>query len=555
MSPQPGTRFALPHTSISLRDVVPSAVGSLRVVGSLSGPAAGVIREHRDGNGISWVTDAPFFEGEIVTVAAEIPLTESEDGTASFEIGRQSPRTPTFFTEDRDSATNNPDLVQNFKSRPDLVPIQISLKTIDEERVTPGLMAVTPHVPQGHAGAQLVNNAAETVWYHNADDPNHVIYCLQMQEYNNEPVLTWWEGARYQGWGYGHHVLMNRNYEEVTRVQAGNGVNGLDVHDLQITPEGSAWVFSYHSVWIDHAGSDRNVAECVIQEIDIETGDVWWEWHSLDHVGIDESYSPVPVELAAMFDYIHVNSIDVDLDGNLLISGRGTHCIYKIDITTHEVIWRLGGKQTDFELDDHAVFAWQHDARRLPDGTFTLFDNHDDTIRTSSRGMVFDLDEAAMTATLRTEYYHPLEMWSPYQANMQTLDNGHIFMGWGSGPRCSEFTPEGEMIFDMRYAGGQSYRGYRIDWNATPNRPIDYLLEDGAATTLTCHVSWNGATNIASWRVLAGPDNVSVSEVARAPKVSFETEITDIPMAAYMEVQALDAAGTVLAGRVLQRGG
>ena len=89
-------------------------------------------------------------------------------------------------------------------------------------------------------------------------------------------MLTWWEGARYQGWGYGCHVLMNRNYEVVTRVQAGNGVNGLDVHDMEITQEGTAWVFSYHSVWIDDAGAERNVAECVIQEIDIETGDVWW---------------------------------------------------------------------------------------------------------------------------------------------------------------------------------------------------------------------------------------------------------------------------------------
>lgn len=554
MSPQPGTKFALPHTSISLRDVDPAAVGTLRVSGSVSGPAAGILREHRDGNGISWIADAPFLEAETVTVTADIPLTELTDGSATFEIGRQSPRTPAFYTEDRDSATGNDELVQSFRSRPDLVPIQIDVRTIDEARVTPGLMAVTPHVPNGHAGAQLVNNAGETVWFHNAADTNHVIYCLNMQIYNNEPVLTWWEGARYQGWGYGHFVMMNREYETIGHVQAGNGVNGLDVHDMQLTPYGTAWAFSYHSVWVNHAGIERNVAECVIQEIDIETGDVWWEWHSLDHVAIGESYSPIPKDPDSMFDYIHINSIDVDLDGNLLISSRGNHTIYKIDTTTHDVIWRLGGKHSDFEMTEDAVFHWQHDARRLADGTFTLFDNHDDTEKTSSRGMVFDLDEASMTATLTNAYYHPEEMWSPYQANMQTLDNGHVFIGWGSGPRCSEYTPEGEMIFDMRYRGGQSYRGYRIDWNATPNRPIDYLLEDAMPGTLTCHASWNGATNVTTWRVLAGADASTAVEVTREPKVAFETALSGIPTSAYMEVQALDAAGMILAGRILNRG-
>lgn len=546
MSPQPGSRYALPATTIAFRGVTADQIGDLMVSGTVSGPASGVLREHSDGQGVSWINDTEFFDAEEITVRATIPLTTATDGAATFIIGEQAPRPAADATEDTEP---DPSVVHAFKSRPDLAPIKVEVSLFDQERTTDSLIAVTPHVPNGQAGATIYDNSGQPVWHTVAANINHPIYCLQMQNYLGQPVLTWSEGAKRTGYGYAHHVIANQSYEPIAYVQGGNGVNGLDVHDLILTDYGTAWAFSYHPVWTNDAGRPRNVFECIIQEIDVSTGDVWWEWHSLDHIPLDESYAARPVDLETAWDYIHVNSIEVDHDGNLLISSRTNHSIYRISTENHEVLWRLGGKESDFPLEPDAVFAWQHDARRLPDGTISIFDNLDDTNQVDSRGLVFELDEEAMTATLIREYHRDGGMHSPYQANMQTLDSGNVFIGWGSGPRVSEFTHEGEMIFDMRYLAGVSYRGYRVDWTGTPTRPIDYLLEDAADGSLTCYVSWNGATDIAEWRVITD----SAGEVARVSKEGFETELTGIPVSGYMEVQALNSSGQILGGRILYR--
>lgn len=550
ISPQSGSNYALPYTTIIFRDVTSVQIGTIRVAGSLSGPNSGIVKEHSDGNGFSWIPDARFFDTETVTVQADVPLTDAPDGTLTFRIGEQAPRPKTDASTIESVTTADPSVIHAFKSRPDLAPVNVDLALLDESRVAPGLVAVTPHVPNGQAGATIYDNAGHPVWHHIAADINHPIYCLKMQSYQGEPVLTWSEGAKRVGYGFTHFVIADQSYEPIAYVQSGHGLDGLDVHDMVLGEHGTAWAFAYHAVWTDDAGTRRNVMECVIQEIDVSTGDVWWEWHSLDHVPLDESNSPRPENPENSWDYIHVNSIEIDHDDNLLISSRANHCIYRLSTTDHRVMWRLGGKASDFALEPDAVFRWQHDARRLADGKVSLFDNVDSDNQANSRGMVFELDEETKKATLVREYFRDGGMHSPYQANMQTLENGNVFIGWGSGPRCSEFTHEGEMIFDMRYQAGVSYRGYRIEWQGFPNRPIDYLLEDGPDGTLTCFVSWNGTTEVAEWRIVTD----SGAELARTLRSGFETELTGIPISAYMEVQALNAGGQILGGRVLNRG-
>jgi hypothetical protein len=120
---------------------------------------------------------------------------------------------------------------------------------------------------------------------------------------------------------------------------------------------------------------DGRVAQGIVQELEIESGEVLFEWHSLDHVGIDETYAKVDQIPGPDLDYFHINSIEVDHDDNLIVSARSTFAVYKIDRETGEIIWRLGGKKSDFEMGPGTRFAYQHDARRQPDGTITIFDN------------------------------------------------------------------------------------------------------------------------------------------------------------------------------------
>jgi hypothetical protein len=164
---------------------------------------------------------------------------------------------------------------------------------------------------------------------------------------------------------------------------------------------------------------------------------VLFEWHSIDHVDLDETYATPLQDGRTGIDYFHINSIDVDHDNNLLISARETSALYKIDRNTGKVMWRLGGKKSDFEMGEGARFAFQHDARRLPDGNISIFDNGTTVFENGvpeaveeSRGIALELDEQKMSAALVGEYTHPDKQYADAAGNMQVLPNSNVFVGW-----------------------------------------------------------------------------------------------------------------------------
>ena len=242
------------------------------------------------------------------------------------------------------------------------------------------------------------------------------------------------------------------------------------------------------------------IQDAVFQELDLASGRVLLEWHSLDHVSLGESYAPVEAD----WDFFHVNSVDLDADGNLLVSSRSTHTIYKIDRRSGQILWRLGGKRSDFNMGSGSVFAWQHDARRQPDGTLSVFDNGaTPAVEKLSRGLILDLDEQSMTATLLRQYTHP-KLLTGSQGNVQPLPNGNVFVGWGEAPRVSEFHRSGRMLFDAELGQAyESYRAFRLPWTGTPAHAPSLALA-GEGRALTAYASWNGATDVATWQLLAG---------------------------------------------------
>jgi hypothetical protein len=277
---------------------------------------------------------------------------------------------------------------------------------------------------------------------------------------------------------------------------------------------------------------------------------VVFEWHSLDHVPISESHYDVPREPNRPWDYFHLNSISEDEDGDLILSARHTFAVYKIDRETGEVLWRLGGKRSDFEMAPGTRFAWQHDARRAPDGTITILDNaHTESgparARTltdhveTSRAIALELDEDARTVRLARAVHEPRGLLADAQAGTHMLANGNLFVGWGSLRFFSEFAPDGTLVFDGRMAApNNSYRAYRARWRGRPRTRPAIGVRDGDA-----FASWNGATEVARWELLAGP---RLRPVARARRTGFETRI-DLPAgASRVAVRALDARGRAL---------
>jgi arylsulfotransferase ASST len=229
--------------------------------------------------------------------------------------------------------------------------------------------------------------------------------------------------------------------------------------------------------------------------------------------------------------------------------------VYRVDRRTGEVAWRLGGKKSDFEMGEGTVFAFQHDARRQPDGTITLFDNRGAAMDDQSRGIRLKLDEEAMTATLVQEFTHPEEPFATYQGNVQVLPNGNVFVGWGSAPYLTEHDADGELLFDAGFPPEvESYRAFRSPWTGRPDGAPDLAGESGSQGRVTLYASWNGATEVASWEVLAGPKLEELEAVGEVPRMGFETAITFNTEEPYVAVRAKDRSGRALgAPRAMRR--
>jgi hypothetical protein len=275
---------------------------------------------------------------------------------------------------------------------------------------------------------------------------------------------------------------------------------------------------------------------------------VLFEWHSLEHVGVGESYCEPPDDPDEPLDYFHINSIDVDHDNNFLISAKGTYAVYKVDRESGEVLWRLGGKKSDFEMGPGTRTVSQHDARRREDGTITVFDNGaPPEVHDQSHGIVVDLDMDAMKATLVREYTHPGEVLSTSQGNVQFLPGGNVFVGWGSELFISEYSREGKLLFDAELAGeNQSYRAFRLQWRGRPSEDPAVAAEKGKGDKVNIYASWNGATEATTWRVLAGAGPRKLEPVGSVPWEGFETALAIRTEQPYVAVRAEDDLGRVL---------
>jgi hypothetical protein len=449
----------------------------------------------------------------------------------------------------RHSSPGQPRLVQTFRSCPELSPPTIEV-TMQAHDITPGYIFIAPKKGVGQDGPMIIDNRGQLVWF----SKDRYALNFKTQDYQGRPVLTWWQGKIVQGHGQGEYLILDNSYREMTRVRAGNGYVG-DEHEFLISPQDKALITVYNQVPRDLSSvggpKEGMVWEGVAQELDIETGEVLLEWHSLDHVGLEESYDE-PEGPEKPFDYFHINSIDVDHDGNWIISARNTSTVYKIDRNSGEIIWRLGGKKSDFEMESDARPTRQHDARRQPDGTLTIFDNGARPwVHGQSRGIVLDLDEEKMSATLARVYTSPKKPHATSQGNMQVLPNDNVLIGWGSAASLSEFSSDGELLFNANLPGrghqkAESYRAFRFPWSGHPADDPAVAAEPASDDKANVYASWNGATEVATWQVLAGPSPEQLKPVGSAPRDGFETLISVHTPEPYVAVQARNASGELL---------
>ena len=345
-------------------------------------------------------------------------------------------------------------------------------------------------------------------------------------------------------------MIYDTSYHQIGTVKAGNGLSA-DLHEFQLTPQGTALIaIEYPVIWNAsqiHHSRHAVVYDGVVQKIDIKTGLVLFQWDSLDHVPLADSYTKF--RTGRPYDFFHLNSIEQDDDGNLLIGGRSVSALYKVNHSTGAVMWQLGGKRSSFKFGAHASFAFAHDprVRAKNDAVFSIFDNGAGLyhVHKQSRALWLNLNFKTMTATRAKEIDHSPPLLARWAGDVQQLYNGDTFVGWGQQPYFSEYNSKGKLLFDARFADrNMSYRTYRFDWNGYPKtRPAVAASNSGKTTTV--YVSWNGATGVKRWRVLAGASSSSLKAATTARRTGFETAIK-IARRSHVRVQALDASGHVL---------
>jgi hypothetical protein len=460
----------------------------------------------------------------------------------------------------------------SFRSQPDLSPPRLTVKR-HAPGAAPGYLFVAP---KGSPRNPLLGNGARVSGGIQqgpviADDQGHLVWFkpmpprtiatnFQVIRWQGQPALLWWQGKQVNGWGVGHYVVADQSYRTIAEIRAGNGLSA-DLHDILITPRGTALITIYRPTEADLSrvgGEPRGrTIEGVLQEIDLATGAVLFEWRSLDHVPVTESYRTPANYRNKAFDYFHINAVDIDDDGNLLLCARNTRAIYKVDRGTGKIIWRLGGKQSDFEMPPNSRFAWQHDVQRQSDGTITIFDNGAaPPVRKRSRVLVFEIEEKTKRATLERVYRHPDKLLARSQGNAQTLAGGNLIVGWGAQPYVTEFSRSGATLFDARMPEGiNSYRAYRWRWEGRPAGQPTLVMAKKRGTP-TAHVSWNGATEVARWQLLGGRSPADLQPIRTVDsRRKFERAIPARGQLTYFAARAKAADGTTLGeSRVVQIG-
>jgi arylsulfotransferase ASST len=337
-------------------------------------------------------------------------------------------------------------------------------------------------------GPEILDRHGNVVWFHPIP-AGQTAADFRTQRYRGQPVLTWWQGTGLGGLATGTDYIYNDHYQPIATVNAGNGLSA-DGHEFLITPQNTALILAYTTATANLASiggpANQTVIDGVVQEIDIRTGRVLFQWSSADHVPYSQSEQPLPASPSTPWDWFHINAVHIDSDGNLLIDARDTWTTYKVNRRSGAIIWQLGGKASSFTLRAASgqslnnaadIFAWQHDPESLGHGEYTFFDNESAGVANTgtdstaelglSRVVRVILDERRRTATLVQSYDQPEDLTAPSQGNAQTTGDGNLLVGWGSLPYLSEFSRSGALLLNAEYPTGvNSYRAYTFPWPA-----------------------------------------------------------------------------------------
>ncbi|MCW3033896.1 MAG: hypothetical protein QOK19_1982 [Solirubrobacteraceae bacterium] len=556
LSPLPGTPDAMPQTQISILGTVPSNVASVTVTGTSSGAHAGHLEPYSENQGASFMLDAPLAEGEQVNVL--VALNTGGPLETSFTVARLA--TPQKLLE---APGEKPESLEHFRSQPELRPPKIKVNTADPtlegDFFLDPLPSPTIHVgakqlefePVGPNGLMILDPRGRLLWW-NQLPPEVIGANLQRITYQGQPAIAWWQGrVTDSAYGIGEGVIANSSYEPIAHISSGNGLP-TDIHELTVTPQGQAYVDAYELECLPVCDEEHPpTIDAVVQEIDIQTGLVMWEWHAMGHIALSETEVPPN---AGVWDPYHVNSIQALPEHRVLISLRDTSGVYELDQNTGAILWQIAGKASSYAKGKYTTFHFQHHARLEGRGLniLTVFaDEAGPPAYGFSRGLRLRIGGGAVK--LVHQYLRPTVTVAVSEGSMQVMRHGEAVVGFGSAPFFSEFAKNGQsekrgrLLFDAELPKGDgSYRVLRFPWQGTPTTTPALAAERISPSEVALYASWNGATGVADWEVLAGESAEALSPVTTTAWAGFETALTVSSANSVFEVRALDKNGKTL---------
>ena len=524
VSPLPGSRDATPQTQISFLGVPAAELSDVTVSGSHTGPHSGRLAAYSQGDGASFQPSRPFAEGELVTVRARL-----HSGAGA---GAVQPLFDQFQVAHQDAISSTPETIhsgspseiQSFRSRPGLRPPVLTV-TASSPAVAPGDELVAPYDGPGQSGPMILEPGGGLVWFKGLPRGTSATN-LQVQQYSGKPVLTWWQGdISVHGFGRGEDVIADSAYEDIAHVRAGNGLQA-DLHELQLTPAGTALITAYDPIYCNLSGvggsSYGAVTDSLLQEIDVRTGLVMFQWTSLDHVALGESYAlarPTRARAGRLTSSTSTRSASprtAACSSRRATPGRSTTSIPPPD--------RSNGSSAA------STRASRWAPARAPPGSTTRANcrpgrSASSTTAprrrsTTSRAGSSSASTPSSTpprSSASSREKGPRRRSPTARATLQALPNGDWLIGWGQVPDLSELSPTGQLLFDAHFpAGDQSYRDFRFPWTGAPAHPPAFAVAGGSGgASTTVYASWNGATLVASWQVLAGSSATHMKVVAQ----------------------------------------
>ncbi|KAI0141722.1 Arylsulfotransferase-domain-containing protein [Xylariaceae sp. FL1272] len=433
----------------------------------------------------------------------------------------------------------------------------------------------------------IVTNDGDLVWH----GPYAAGFAHSVWQYKGEPVLAYWNGTGFAeplGRGYGYVILLDQSYNLVANVTLpGNYVTSegetfetnIDNHEIYITNRGTVLVTANNVTQADLTSvggpADGWVVDAQFHEIDIETNEILFSWSSVEHadstVPITDSVYPLGTDgltgqnQSTAWGYFHINAVAPFNDG-YIISSRFMCSEFHIS-SQGEVVWRLGGIDGgDFTKGPDTDFCYQHDIRPVYSdidtyavpkiATLHLFDNENcqsNNGTTPTSGLILEIDTEKMHVERVARYMNPdKELYAVAQGSFQPLQgpgsHNNVFLGYGFIPYIQEFTSDGRSVqviqFGEAVATPLSYRAFKEPWTGCPTTKPAVAVEKASGNETNVYVSWNGATDVASWKVLGGNTNGTLHVLKQVSSTGFETTIT-VPTTAEVQVQAVLKKGSV----------